>query len=232
MRNRIVFALAALGLLAGATSAYLHGRKPQTPPPAFAPAANPYPKGIYANGIVESLQPSGVNVNVFPEVPGSVVRVLVAEGQDVEKGAPLLAIEDSVQRGVVEQQAAQLAAAQALLAELKAQPRPESLEIAKAQAAAARASLKTSQDARDKQRRSFQIEPRSVSKDTLDGAENAVKVAEANVEVAERQLRLVEAGAWVYDVRNQEAQCTALSKALASSTALLGKFTIRAPVTG
>lgn len=232
MRNKLIFAFAALGLMAGAISAYVHAQAPKLPSPVFSPASNPYGKGIYANGIVESYQASGANLNVFSEVSGVITRVFVSEGQLVERGMPLVAIEDSVQRGTVEQQKAQLEAARALLAELKAQPRPENLEVAKAQAAAARANLKTAKDAYDKQRRSYQIEPRSVSKDALDSSENAVKVAEANLKVAESQLGLVQAGAWTYDIKNQQSQCTALAKAVASSTALLDKYTIRAPAAG
>jgi len=232
VRNRLIFALALAGVVAGGISAYVSGQEPKLPPPAFAPASNPYPKGIYANGMVESYQASGANVNVFPEVAGVVTQVLASEGQAVQRGAPLVAIEDSVQRGLVEQQRAQLEAAQAVLAELRAQPRPETLEVAKAQAAAARASLKTARDSYEKQLRSYQLEPRSVSKDTLDSAENAMRVAEANLKVAERQLELTQAGAWIYDIRNQESQVTALAKALASSTALLAKFTVRAPADG
>ncbi len=232
MRNRIIFALAALGVVAGLVSAYVAGRERKPPPPAFTPASNPYAQGIYANGIVESYQDNGANVSVYAEVAGVVTRILVSEGQAVECGTPLVAIEDSVQRALVEQQQAQLEAARALLAELKAQPRPENLEVARAQAEAARAALKTAQDQLDKQRRSYQLEPRSVSKDTLDNLENAQRVAAAGLAVAERQLALVRAGAWKYDVANQQSQCTALSKAVASSTALLAKFTIRAPADG
>lgn len=46
------------------------------------------------------------------------------------------------------------------------------------------------------------------------------------------QLELTRAGAWVYDIRNQERQVDALRKAAAASTALLGKYVIRAPVDG
>ena len=232
MRNKVIFALAALGLLSGAISAYVSGQEPKLPPPAFAPASNPYAKGIYAEGIVESYQASGANVNVYPEVPGVITEILVSEGQSLARGTPLATIEDSVQRGTVEQQRAQLEAARALLAELKAQPRPETLDVAKAQAVAARASLKAAQDTYEKQKRSYDIEPRSVSKDTLDNAENAMKVAAANLEVAQRQLDLTAAGAWVYDVENQQGQVTALAQQLAASTALLGKYTLRAPADG
>jgi len=70
------------------------------------------------------------------------------------------------------------------------------------------------------------------SKDMLDSAENAVKVADANLKVAERQLDLTVAGAWIYDIQNQQSQVTALAKQLASSTALLNKYTLHAPADG
>ncbi|HTO88655.1 MAG TPA: biotin/lipoyl-binding protein [Thermoanaerobaculia bacterium] len=232
MRNRLIFVLAVLGLVAGAIAAHIAGKEKKPPPPAFTPASNPYARGVYANGIVESYQASGANINIYPEVPGTIVQILVTEGQGVARGTVLLAMDDSVQRAAVEQQTAQLEAARALLAELRAEPRAETLEVAKAQVEAARAALKTSQDQLEKQRRSFQLESRSVSKDTMDNAENAVKVAEAGLRVAERQLDLVRAGAWSYDIKNQESQCTALSRQIASSTALLNKYTIRAPMDG
>jgi len=232
VRNRVILAVAILGLLAGLVAAFVSSREKKPPPPAFAPASNPYARGIYANGIIESYQENGANVDIYPEVAGTIVRIFVAEGQAIRRGDPILALDDSVQRATVEQQAAQLEAARALLAELRAEPRPENLEVAKAQAEAARAALKTSEDQLEKLRRSAQIESRSVSKDTMDNAENAVRVAAAGVRVAEKQLDLVQAGAWVYDVRNQESQCAALAKAVASSTALRNKYTIRAPADG
>ena len=51
-------------------------------------------------------------------------------------------------------------------------------------------------------------------------------------QVVERQYELTKAGAWIYDVQNQERQYIALSKAYAASAALLAKYTIRAPADG
>jgi HlyD family secretion protein len=94
--------------------------------------------GIYAEGIVESDQPSGENINIYPEVAGTVKQILVAEGQEVRKGAPLLLlIDDSIERATVEQQHSQWQAALTLLDELRAQPRKENLDVAKAQVDAA-----------------------------------------------------------------------------------------------
>ena len=53
--------------------------------PAFNPAAEPYAKGIYAEGIVESYQNNGENINIYPKVPGTIVEIPVHEGQVVRK---------------------------------------------------------------------------------------------------------------------------------------------------
>ena len=177
MRNKVLLALAVFGIVAGLVSAFLYGVERKPKPPVFNPAPNPYAQGIYANGIVESYQTHGENINIYPEVAGTVISILVTEGQRVARGTPLLALDDSVQRASVEQQKSQAEAALALLQELKAQPRRENLEVVKAQVNLAAANLKTAQDQLDKQRRSYELDPKSVSKDTLDTAENAVKVA-------------------------------------------------------
>jgi HlyD family secretion protein len=230
--RKLLFALSIAGLLGGCALAYLSGVTQPPLPPAFNPAANPYPNGIYASGILESDQPSGENINVYPEVPGTVKKILVAEGEEVRSGAPLLLIDDSVQKATLEQQQLQAEAAFAALEELKAQPRKETLQVVEAQAAAAQAALKTAQDAVDKQQAAFDANPKAISKDALDSAANAAAVARANLVVAQRQCDLTRAGAWVYDIRNQERQYNALQRASAASSALLAKYTLRAPRDG
>ncbi|HUK57289.1 MAG TPA: biotin/lipoyl-binding protein [Nitrospiria bacterium] len=232
MRNRVVFFLSVLGIIAGLISAYVYGIQKKPLPPVFNPATNPYEKGIYVNGIIESYQSTGENINLYPEVSGRVTQILVAEGDIVNKGTPLLKIDDSVQRATAEQQKSQAEAALSLLEELRAQPRKETLEVATAQVELARANLKSAQDQLAKQLRSFELDPQSVSKDTLDNAENTVNVAKANLEVVERQYELTKAGAWSYDVQSQEKQANALSKAYTASNALLAKYTLTAPADG
>ncbi len=232
MRNKIIFFLVVLGIVAGLTSAYIYARPKKPLPPVFNPASNPYAQGIYANGIIESYQNNGKNTNIYPEVSGIITQIFVEEGQHVTRGTPLLKIDDSIQSATVEQQRAQAEAARTLLQELKAQPRKENLEVARAQVDMAVASLKSAQDQLDKQARSYKLDPKSVSKDVFDNAQNSVRVAKANLDVVTRQYQLTRAGAWVYDVKNQERQYDALSKAVAASSALLGKYTIKAPGDG
>jgi HlyD family secretion protein len=232
VKNKLIFIVAGAGFLLGLVGAYLFAQRSPAQPPVFTPASNPFAQGIYATGMVESYQDNGANINIYPEVGGTVVRILVSEGQAVQKGAALVELDDSVQSATVAQQRSQAEAAQAMLEELKAQPRREALRVSGAQVQLARASLKTAQDQLDKQNRSFDLDPRSVSRDTLDSARNAVQVAQASLELAQRQFDLTQAGAWGYDIRNQERQYEALKKAYAASSALLAKYTLRAPVDG
>jgi HlyD family secretion protein len=232
MKNKLLFTLAAAGVLFGLYSAYVFSRPIASQPPVFNPAPNPYAKGIYANGIIESFQSQGANVNIYPEVAGPITQILVAEGASVRKGTPLVTIDDAIQRATVDQLRAQADASLALLEELRAEPRPESLDIAHAQVVNATATLKNARDTVAKLERAYALEPRSVSQDSLDSARNAVAVADTNLKVVERQYDLTKAGAWRYDVTNQERQHEALVKAAAASTALLQKYTIRAPIDG
>ena len=180
VRNKVIFIAAAIGLLIGIVASYISGIEKKPQPPAFNPASNPFAKGIYAEGIVESYQTNGANINIYPEVPGTIKRIAISEGEIVKKGHPLILIDDSVQRATVEQQ--------------------------KAQVELAGASLKNTQDQFDKLKKSYEMEPLSVSKNDLDNAENAVNVAKANAHVAQKQYELAKT--------------------------LLSKYTIMAPMDG
>ena len=232
MRNRIIFGVSVIGLLAALAGAYFFGIETRAQSPVFDPAPNPYTNGIYANGIVESDQPHGSNINIYPDVAGTIREVLVKEGDRVPAGKPLLVLDDTVQRATTGQQQSQAEAALSVLQQLKAQPRKEALAVSKAQLDLANANLKTARDQFDKQKRSYDIDPRSVSKDVLDNASNALSAAQASQEVAQKQYDLTRAGAWSYDIANQQKQYEALSKAYQSANALLEKYTVKAPVDG
>ncbi|MGA2018249.1 MAG: biotin/lipoyl-binding protein [Opitutaceae bacterium] len=232
MRNRIIFGLSILGVLAGLVAAFLFGVERKAQPPVYAPVSSPYESAIYANGIVESDQSSGSNVNIYPEVSGPITKVLVREGQQVSAGAPLFTIDDSVQKANTEQLRLQSEAALALLQELKAQPRTEALAIAMAQVVLADSNLKMARDQRDKDRASYDIDPKSISRDALDTAEDAVNQAAAGQGVARKQYELINAGAWSYDIANQEKQFEALRQAYEAANALLLKYSVKAPIDG
>jgi HlyD family secretion protein len=228
--NTVIFSLAAAGVVAALVAAYFFGIARKAQPPVFAPPASPYTTAIYANGIIESDQSSGSNINVYPEVSGRVTQVLVHEGQSVAAGTPLFSIDDSVQKATTEQLRLQAEAALALLNELKAEPRDETLAVAAAQVVQADSNLKAASDQYDKDKASYDIDPKSISKDVLDTAQDAVQQAGAALDVARKQYDLTKAGAWSYDIANQEKQYEALQQAYKAARALLVKFTVRAPV--
>ena len=102
MRNKIITGLSILGILAGLVSAYIFGIERKAQPPVFKPVSSPYQTAIYSNGIIESDQPGGSNINIYPEVSGPITKVMVHEGQRVSAGTPLFSIDDSVQRANTE----------------------------------------------------------------------------------------------------------------------------------
>lgn len=228
MRNKIIFSLAILGVVAGLVAAYIFGLQRKAQPPVFKPASSPYPTAIFANGIIESDQTSGSNINVYPEVSGRVTQLLVKEGQQVSAGAALLKIDDSVQKQTTAQLHSQAEAALALLKELRAQPRKETLDIATAQVVLAEANVKAARDQYDKDRASYDADPHSISKSVLDIAEDALQQALTALDVARRQYDLTKAGAWRYDIDNQQKTYEALKQAYESADALLVKYTVNA----
>ena len=55
---------------------------------------------------------------------------------------------------------------------------------------------------------------------------------ETNLDVASKQLTLAHAGAWTFDIESQQKQYAASVQAEQASSALLEKYTLRAPVDG
>lgn len=106
---------------------------------------------------------------------GRVVKVYVAEGDEVEGGTLLAKLDDTDQRNAVRQAEASLAIAQAQLAQLRAEARPEDITAAEAARDTARAQL-------------------SIAENNLRAVQVDVRMLEAEVAVAESNLRVAQAG--------------------------------------
>ena len=138
----------------------------------------PYPDAIKAEGVIDNDAAGGTSVYVFPEVPGTVADTYVREGDRVKAGQPLFALDDTVQRATTETLRQQAVASDATLRKLKAPPRPEQVAVAKAQVDQAKAALKAVADQQKRLKRSAELDARSVSKENLEGAADAVKSAQ------------------------------------------------------
>lgn len=101
-----------------------------------------------------------------------------------------------------------------------------------AQVVSAQTILKGAEEAYEKQRVAYALNPKSISRNELDSAATAVATASANLEVARKQRDLSKAGAWIYEIRNQQRLYDAAHDAYLSARALLAKYTLRAPNDG
>jgi hypothetical protein len=106
-------------------------------------------------------------------------------------GAPLFTIDDSVQRA--NHRAARLQA-EAALALLRRRSRGRETLAIRGAGGLAESNLKAARDQYDKDRASYDIDPKSISKDVLDTAEDAVNQAAAALDVARKQYELTKAG--------------------------------------
>ena len=158
IRVKPVYALAVAGVVLAGVSAWLLNEPSTAQPPLFKPASNPYASGIYANGMIESLQDQGADIALNPQVSGAISRIMVRVGQVVRAGQPLMQLDDAIQRATTEQLAAQVDNAAA--------------------------TLKNAQDQHTKVEQAFQIDPRAVSRDQLDTARNAEAIAATALKAA------------------------------------------------
>ena len=178
------------------------------------PAAPPAPSGsIAATGVVE---PHGRTRRLQAPVDGLVARILVAVGDRVSAGQPVIALDDRVAT-------ARVHAAEADVARLRALPRREDLLAARAGAAAAAARARAAEARRDEAR---SLAPGGVlSAVEIDQRERGAEAAIAEAERAAAEAAKVAAGAWPPDLVVAEAT-------LARARAELAELTIVAPQDG
>ena len=155
---------------------------------------------IATSGTIE-----GEEVAITAEMSGRVERVLVAEGQDVKAGEPLVAFECATLQAQYEQALAAVDVARANLALLQQGSRPEEVRQAEAtvaQAAAARDAAKRAWDnaiaLRDNpQELNLKID---TARPQVTAAEAAVAQAKANLNTAEQRLEQIKKGPRLEDV--------------------------------
>ena len=200
-------------MLVALVAAYLFGIERKAQPPVFTPVSSPYASAIYANGIVESNEAERFKRQYLsrgfrPDHKGAGARRARGAGW-----RPLFTIDDSVQRATTEQLRLQAEASLALLGELKAQPRAETLAVAKAQVAQAESSLKVARDQYDKTCHFLQHRPQIDQQGRAGYRTRRRKAGGCGNGRGRRQYELTKAGAWSYDIVNQQKQYEALKQA-------------------
>lgn len=161
MDTRKLFMFASGGIVFGVLGIFIYSDNIKHQDP-LGVSYNPYKQGIYASGIVESLQENGSNTNMFPSVAGRITAIHVKDGSRIKKGEVLLTIDPAAQTGIV--------------------------ETDKATVKLNEDSLVTVQDQYNKLLKAYTLNPKAVSKNDLDNAKNAVITATQNITVSKAKL--------------------------------------------
>jgi len=229
MKKKALFILAIIGILFGIYRVIVMSRTQPPPPPLYTPAASPFPASVAASGIIEALEE---NIEVQPQVAGLVNKIMVSRSQHVRYGDPLFHLDDRAQQAAVERLSSEVSAAEARLAFLRNLPRPEDVVPLERAVDKAGADLADWKGRLEKLEKSKSIDSGSISNDQLDQTRQQVKSQEANLAEAKARLAALKAGAWEYDIRQQEATLSAAKAALSEARQRLAWHVITAPRDG
>ena len=180
---------------------------------------------LLASGTVEATE-AGLGF----QVPGRIERVVPNEGDRVRAGDQLAWLDRTELEARRAQAAAQLAAAQAVLAELQAGARSE--ELAQAREAARAADERLTDAQRDFERVQRLLQGGAVSQEAYDKAKLALEVATSQRDQAAQQLKLVETGPRPERIAAQRAAVAQGEAAVRQAEAALANAVITAPFDG
>ena len=164
------------------------------------------------------------------KTPGRVAERLVSEGQRVTAGQLIARLDDSEQVQELALRRAELAAAQAGLAELEAGSRPQEI-------AAVEATLRSVEAERDRARLDFTRQQELFKRDAissrdLESAQAQIKVAEARVAEAGERLKLVREGPRAETIRGARARVEQARAAVALTEVRLENTKLTTPLAG
>jgi HlyD family secretion protein len=181
--------------------------------------------GLTASGTVEA-----TDADLGFQVPGRVLEILVVEGQAVSGGEELARLDTRELDATLGSARAQLAAAEARLAELRSGARPQ--EIAAAEAALRSTDQRAGEARRQLDRARTLHDGGAISGQALDHAETGVEVAVAARDQAEQGLALVQEGPRAETINAQRAIVEQATANVARVEATLANAIITAPFPG
>jgi len=162
--------------------------------------------------------------------PGRVIERTVREGDRVQSGQLIARLDDAEQQSQLALRRAELAAAEAALAELEAGSRPQEI-------AAAAATLRSAEADRDRVRLDFarqdELRKKQVISDRdFEAAQAQLKVAEAKVVEAGEHLKLLQEGPRVETIRQSRARVEQARAAVALAQTQLDNTRLTSPLAG
>jgi HlyD family secretion protein len=180
---------------------------------------------LWASGTVEATE-----ARLGFELAGRLAEVVPREGEPVDAGALLARLDTRELEAGRAQAVAQVAAAEARLAELAAGFRPQEIAQGRSEVAAARERLADAE--RDLARSRTLLAGGAVPAEAVDKAVSGRELAARRLEQAEQQLALLRQGARPEQIAAQRAVVEQASAALAATEASLEKTSLAAPFDG
>lgn len=182
---------------------------------------------IAGNGVVEPLDRE---TRVSASLAGRIAQVLVTEGQVVEKGTPLLQMDNDAERAAVDAAEGDLSVANAEYARAARGLRREDVDavVAETESSKARASISSS----TLERVETLAKSGSATPDELDRARNQANVDKAALQAADARKRAALAGSRAEDVLVAAARVKAATARRDQAKATLERLTVRAPLSG
>jgi HlyD family secretion protein len=181
--------------------------------------------GIEASGTVEATE-----ADLGFQIGGRITAIGAREGEVVSQGAELARLDRAELEARLRARKAQVAAARALLSELRTGARPQEERQANAEVDAARRRAEDAATSLARTRKLF--EGGAVSKEALDQAETAYAVLRAQAVQAQQQSSLVSSGPRTERIQVQQAVLDQALAAEAQIQANLDNTIIRAPFSG
>jgi len=176
------------------------------------------------------IEAASEEIGVSSDITGRIAEILVEEGDQVEKGAPLAKLEPFVYRSRVEAARAAVAHAVARKKLLEAGARVEEIAVARTfldEIAAAERLARSNWD-----RTKTLIDQGLVSQAERDSALQEFEVFQARVEVARKRLEMALQQTRPEELEAAAAELTQRQHELAMTEAELEKTVLRAPVSG
>jgi membrane fusion protein YbhG len=180
---------------------------------------------VQGTGTIEVRQ-----LDVSPQVPARVLRVLSDEGASVRAGDTLVILTQSTTRADIAGQEARVRAAEASLREALAGPRSAEIQRAQANLRAAEADVERTR--RELERMRPLAEKAVVSRQALDDATAAAQSATARRDAAREALQLLQEGTRPEQLQAARAEVASARAALAATQAVAQDLVLTAPVDG
>jgi HlyD family secretion protein len=180
---------------------------------------------IRVSGNIEATE-----VDVGFKISGRIIRRFFEEGTWVDRGKVLAKLDAEDLRNRLEVAQATLISAQARLNKLLAGSRPEEIRMAESALNQAKFDLENKEAHYERMKPLF--ERGVISKEVLDNAEAALKIAKASLEKAKENYILVKEGPRKEDIEDAKAQVDQARASLKLNETQISYTTLYAPISG